>query len=60
MLSLDLTDNYKVDFSSNKKDIKYDYDNYDQRYKESDFKVVNVEFRDFKEIEHFFRDKPEE
>lgn len=34
-LSIDIDENTYIDFSSNKIDIKYDYDTYDEKYKDS-------------------------
>jgi hypothetical protein len=37
ILSQEIRENLKIDFSVNNEDIKYDYDNYNQNYNESDY-----------------------
>jgi hypothetical protein len=39
VLSLDFSKELEIDFSPNNDDIKYDYDNYDQKYNESDYQI---------------------
>ena len=55
--SFDLDGSEQIDFSGNAANVKYDYDNYDQKYKPEDYRVVNYKFGDFNDIKHLLDDQ---
>lgn len=57
MLSFDIDKKVEIDFDASQKDKKYDYDNYNNDYSESDYQTVNYRIGNFDEIRHLFDKK---